>query len=78
MFNHGLTHRLLNLALSGDAELSEQLSDARAEDVFLRRAHLRSLGYLSLSLPIHDDLRFGAYAAFGTSGRTGSFGFFTA
>ena len=49
MFNHGLTHRLLNLALSGDAELSEQLSDARAEDVFLRRAHLRSLGYLSLA-----------------------------
>ena len=32
----------------------------------------------SLALPIHDDLRFGAYAAFGTSGRTGSFGFFTA
>ena len=31
-----------------------------------------------LALPIHDDLRFGAYAAFGTSGRTGSFGFFTA
>ena len=33
---------------------------------------------LFLALPIHDDLRFGAYAAFGTSGRTGSFGFFTA
>ena len=32
----------------------------------------------ALALPIHDDLRFGAYAAFGTSGRTGSFGFFTA
>ena len=31
-----------------------------------------------LALPIHDDLRFGGYAAFGTSGRTGSFGFFTA
>jgi hypothetical protein len=46
--NHGPTHRLLNLALSGDAELSEQLSDARVEDVFLHRAHLRSLGYLSL------------------------------
>ena len=28
--------------------------------------------------PIHDDLPFGAYAAFGTSGRTGSFAFFTA
>lgn len=32
----------------------------------------------SLALPIHDDLRFRAFAAFGTSGRTGSFGFFTA
>ena len=31
-----------------------------------------------LALPIHDDLRFRAFAAFGTSGRTGSFGFFTA
>jgi hypothetical protein len=51
MFNHGLTHRLLNLALSGDAELSEQLSDARAADVFLRRADLRSLEYLSLKYP---------------------------
>jgi hypothetical protein len=49
MFNHGLTHRLLNLALSGDAELSEQLSDARVEDVFLHRAHLRSLGYRRLA-----------------------------
>jgi hypothetical protein len=32
----------------------------------------------NLALPIHDDLRFRAFAAFGTSGRTGSFGFFTA
>ena len=31
-----------------------------------------------LALPIHNDVGFGAYAAFGTSGRTGSFGFFTA
>ena len=31
MFSHGLTHRPLNLALSGDAELFEQLSDARVE-----------------------------------------------
>ena len=31
-----------------------------------------------LALPIHDDLRFRAFAAFGSSGRTGSFGFFTA
>ena len=54
MFSHGLTHRLLNLALSGDAELFEQLSDARVEDVFLHRAHLRSLGYLSL-IPLHGD-----------------------
>jgi hypothetical protein len=35
--------------LSGDAELFEQLSDARVEDVFLHRAPLRSLGYLSLA-----------------------------
>jgi hypothetical protein len=49
MFSHGLTHRPLNLALSGDAELFEQLSDARVEDVFLHRAPLRSLGYLSLA-----------------------------
>ena len=49
MFSHGLTHRLLNLALSGDAELFEQLSDARIEDVLLHRAPLRSHGYLSLA-----------------------------
>ena len=41
MFSHGLTHRLLYLALSGDAELFEQLSDARIEDVLLHGAPLR-------------------------------------
>ena len=54
MFSHGLTHRRLNLALSGDAELFEQLSDARVEDVLFHRAALRSLGYLSL-VPPHGD-----------------------
>jgi hypothetical protein len=49
MFSHGLAPRPLNLALSGDAELFEQLSDARVEDVFLHRAPLRPLGYLSLA-----------------------------
>jgi hypothetical protein len=49
MFSHGLTHRLLYLALSGDAELFEQLSDARVEDVLFHRVPLRSLGYLSLA-----------------------------
>ena len=29
-----------------------------------------------LTLPIHDDVRFGAWAALGDFGRTGSFGFF--
>jgi hypothetical protein len=29
-----------------------------------------------LALPIHDDVRFGAWAALGDFGRTGSFGFF--
>jgi hypothetical protein len=38
MFSHGLAHRLLNLALRGDAELFEQLSDARVEDVLFHRA----------------------------------------
>jgi hypothetical protein len=49
MFSHGLTHRLFNLALGGDAELFEQLSDARIEHVLLHRAPLRSHGYLSLT-----------------------------
>jgi hypothetical protein len=49
MFSHGLTHRPLNLALSCDAELFEQLSDARVEDVLFHHAALRSLGYLSLA-----------------------------
>jgi hypothetical protein len=31
-----------------------------------------------LALPIHDDLRFRGFAAFGPWGRRGSFGFFTA
>jgi len=30
-----------------------------------------------LTLPIHDDVRFGAWAALGDFGRTGSFGYFT-
>ena len=42
--SHGLMHRPLDLALSGDAELFEQLSDARVEDVFLHRGPLLSLG----------------------------------
>jgi hypothetical protein len=49
MFGHGLTHRLLYLALSGDAELFEQLSNARVEDVLFHRVPLRSVGYLSLA-----------------------------
>jgi hypothetical protein len=49
MFSRGLTHRPLNLALSGDAELFEQLSDARVEDVLFHHAALRSLGDLSLA-----------------------------
>ena len=31
----------------------------------------------SLAVPIHDDVRFGAWAALGDFGRTGSFGYFT-
>ena len=30
-----------------------------------------------LALPIHDDVQFGAWAALGDFGRTGSFGYFT-
>jgi hypothetical protein len=30
-----------------------------------------------VALPIHDDVRFGAWAALGDFGRTGSFGYFT-
>src|SRR6516164_9326413 len=43
MFSHCLAHCLLNLALSGDAKLFEQLSDARVENVLLHRALPRSL-----------------------------------
>jgi len=32
---------------------------------------------LALALAIHDEVRFGAWAALGDFGRTGSFGFFT-
>jgi len=39
---------------------------------FVRLATIR----LVLALPIHDDVRFGAWAALGDFGRTGSFGFF--
>src|SRR6516165_9067660 len=48
-FSHGLTHGLLNLALSGDAELFEQLTDARIEDVLFHRVLLRSRERLSLA-----------------------------
>jgi hypothetical protein len=30
-----------------------------------------------LALPIHDDVQFGAWAALGDFGRTGTFGYFT-
>jgi len=33
--------------------------------------------WTQLALPIHDDVRFGAWAALGDFGRTGSFGYFT-
>ena len=38
---------------------------------------LATFGAAVLALPIHDDVRFGAWAALGDFGRTGSFGYFT-
>ena len=55
---------------------ADKLSHMLRQETGKGRKQKRTIKHLSL--PIHDDLRFGAYAAFGTSGRTGSFGFFTA
>jgi len=49
---------------------------AKGETVTLKARADVSERY-ALALPIHDDVQFGAWAALGDFGRTGSFGYFT-